>query len=363
MLIQRVGDVAKKAFSNLNKLQQKEKLLVKTGEEMFDCHLGGLLPKDVVVLAGAPSTGKSETLYRMLDNMLSKELNPDADKYVSLEYSMEMAMLNKLLRATHNILHKKKSDILFNPFTEEEKKLVRTYNESLQDDRRYVVEKPVTPLEFYNETRAFCEAHRDKEAILISADHLLLFTGSDKQAVLEQVVEYVNLLKLEFDNVYFFLLSQLNRSYSSIIKDKSNEMIPTNAQLFGSSFMEQIASYIAIITNPFKLNVNQYLSVNEDRYDYLRPFFGEKGKNNKTSFETLGNLFYFVTKTRESDNPWKDLFIKAMDLTEEQLQKLKVEKENTLETIPSLTKEEISYQRGTDIPKFNLENLDDIFNK
>ena len=93
MLIQKVGDVANKAFVNLNKLQQKEKLLVKTGEDMFDCHLGGLLPKDVVVLAGAPSTGKSETLYRMLDNMLSKELNPDADKY-------DMCMAGFILKNT-----------------------------------------------------------------------------------------------------------------------------------------------------------------------------------------------------------------------------------------------------------------------
>lgn len=326
--IRKVGEAAKEAFIELNKIQQKEKLILKTGEEMIDSHIGGLLVGDCILLAGAPSAGKSETLYRMIEKIMSKEINPFADNFVSLEYSMEMRMLNKLLRSTHNILGKKKSEILFEPFNEDEAKKVKEYYENLKDDRRYVVQAPVTPEEFYKMTRDFCLLHIDKEAILLSADHLLLFSGSDKQAVLEKISEYINLLKLEFNNVYFILLSQLNRSYNSVIKAKSNEMIPTNSLIFGSSFMEQLASYIVIITNPFKQSIDQYLKVSKNRYDYLNEFFGEEDKNERVSFETVGNLFFFVTKTRESDNAWRDLFIKKMDLTEDQLTKMKQSVEN-----------------------------------
>lgn len=322
-LIQKVGDVAKEAFTELNRIQKGEKKLLKTGMECFDCHIGGLLAGDICIISGNPGSGKSEKLYKTLDLILSKDINPNADKYVSLEYSLEMAMLNKLLRATNNLLNKKKSDILLKEFSTQERSKVVEYYHSLQDNRRFVVQKPLTTKEFYEESRNFCIEHADKEAIIISVDHLLLFMGSDKQRVLEDAVEYVNLLKLEFKNTYFILLSQLNRTYNAVINDRSNEMIPTNSQLYGSSFMEQIASYILILVNPFKLGVSQYLKVSKDRYDYLSEFYGEEDGKGKVSFGTVGLLWTFVTKTRESDNPWKDMFIERMYLTEEQLEKQK----------------------------------------
>lgn len=362
--IRKVGEAATEAFTELNKLQKKEKLILKTGFEMIDCHIGGLLAGDAILLAGAPGAGKSETLYRMIERVMNTSVNPMADKFVSLEYSMEMKMLNKLLRSSHNILGKKKSLILFESFNEEEAKKIKTYYESLQDDRRYVVQAPVTPDEFYKMTRDFCLLHVDKEAVLISADHLLLFTGSDKQSVLEKVSEYINLLKLEFKNVYFLLLSQLNRSYNAIIKAKSNEMIPTNSLIFGSSFMEQLVSYIVIITNPFKQTIDQYLKVSKNRYDYLEEFYGEEDKNEKVSFNTIGNLFFFVTKIRESDNDWKNLFIVKMDLSEESLNKMKQSVSESSPTIsfsnniPSFTSVDFTIEKPSPVP---LGNLNDAF--
>lgn len=343
-LIQKVGVVAKEALSELNRIQTGEKKLLKTGLECIDCHIGGLLAGDVCVISGNPGSGKSEKLYKTIDSLLSKEVNPDSDKYVSLEYSLEMAMLNKMLRATNTLLNKKKSEILSTEFTDYERAKVNEYYKTLKDNRRYVVQKPLTPEEFYDESKKFCEEHSDKEAIIISADHLLLYSGADKQKVLEKIIEFVNLLKLEFNNVYFILLSQLNRAYNAVIKESSNEMIPTNSQLYGSSFMEQIASYIIILVNPYKLGVNQYLKVSPDRYEYLSEFYGEKDAKGKVSFNTLGNLWSFVTKTRESDNPWKDMFIERMDLSEEQLTKMK-------QSVVSENKKEFTV---TDIPTFPI---------
>lgn len=358
--IQKVGDVAKEAFSELNRLQKKEKLLIKTGEEIIDCHIGGLLAGDVVVISGLPSTGKSEKLYKMLDNMMSVEVNPKALNFVSCEFSFEMKMLNKLVRASHNRLKKSKTAILFEEFSDEEKEVVRNYYNSLQDDRRYVVQEPMTPEEFYKSVKEFCTQHKDKDAIIVSADHLLLFSGSQKQEVLERVSEYINLLKLEFNNIYFLLLSQLNRSALNVVKENSNDMIPNNSQLFGSSFMEQLASYIIIITNPFKLGINKYLKVQKDRYPYLSNFILEE-KNNKVAFDTLGNLFFFLTKARESDNPWKDLFIEKMDLTEEQINKMKMDVQSE-ERTPQIELPVFNdYDKGRDIkPIIDLTQAFDV---
>lgn len=315
--IQKVGDSAKEAFVELKKIQQGEKPIVKTGEEYVDCHIGGLLPGDVWTIAGASGTGKSETLYTVLDKIMSREVNPTSDNYVSLEFSFEMKMLNKLLRQTHNLLGKKKSEILSSPFDDSEKTVVKNYFDGLKDDRRFVCQSPVTSDEFYKMAREFCLEHAGKEAVIISVDHLLLFAGSDKQLVLEKVSEAINLLKIEFPNVYFILLSQLNRNNPLMAKDKDNSLIPTNSMLFGSSFMEHLSAYITIIVNPFKAGINQFLRVNENRYPWLDEYFTAQEKG-KVSFKTLGNLFYFMTKVRESDNAYRNLFVVEMDLSEEQ---------------------------------------------
>jgi len=329
--IKKAGDLADEGFKELKKYQDGNNLILKTGYEEVDCHIGGMLPGDCLILAGSPSSGKSETLYRMTDNVMNKEVNPNAEEFVSLEYSLEMKMLKKLLRATHRITGKRKSDILFEPFNEDEALKVKEYYENLQDDRRYVVQEPVTPLDFYNMTRNFCLLNRTKKAIWISADHILLFKGKDKQAVLEEVSEYINLLKLEFNNVFFAILSQLNRAYASVVKERSNDMIPNNTHLFGSSFMEQLADYIIIITNPFKQSVREYLRFHEDRYDYLSEFFVAE-KQDKISFDTVGNLFFFVSKIRESDSEWKNLFIRKLDLPKEQLDKMRKSENETTST-------------------------------
>jgi len=320
--IQSVGAVATEAFKELKKIQTGESPLVKTGEEMIDCHIGGLLPGDVVTLAGAPSSGKSETLYRMLSKMMDVSVNKNAMNFVSLEYSFEMKILNKLVRKAHNLLNKKKSAIISETFTEEEKPIIKAYAESLKDDRRYVCQSPITSEEFYTITKQFCIEHKDKEAILISIDHLLLFAGSDKQLLLEKVCEAINLLKIEFTNVYFFPLSQLNRTSTLLPKDKDNSMMPNNSMLFGSSFIEHLSSYIVIITNPFLSGISQYLKVSVNRFPWLEDFYGEIDNKGRVSFKTLGNLFYFVTKMRESDNSFKNLFVRTMDLSEDQRKRM-----------------------------------------
>ncbi len=323
--IRKVREVAHETFKDIHRYQKGEKKIVKTGEEMIDSHLGGLLPGDVVLLSGRSGTGKSEKLYKILDNMLTEEVNVFSENYVSLEYSMEMKMLNKLLRAIHNRTGKKKQEILTEKFTEEERNIVAKYSKGLEDNRRFVVQEPVTPEQYYRMTRDFCKEHQDKDAIIISSDHILLHSGSDKQKVLEKVTEYTNLLKLEFENVYFILVSQLNRNSYPEPKERNNSMRPDNTWLYGSSFMEHVASYIIIIENAYKLGVNDYLKINKKRYNYLSDYFTEEDAKGRVSFDTLGNLFFFITKVRDSDNMWKDIFIEEMNLTEEQLEKMKLD--------------------------------------
>ena len=343
--IKRAGQLATEAFSYLNKLQQGDKQLLRTGDESIDCHITGLLPSDCILYAANSGVGKTKKLFDTLDQILDEKVNPGAKNIKTLEFQLEMKFLNRILRDTNKLTSKNKSKILTEEFTEEEKEIVKRYYENLQDNRRYICEESITTKEFYEMTKTFCKINVDSDALVICLDHVLLLKKEDKfEDPLEALTSYINELRKEFKNVYFILLSQMNRGSLVNIKDKDNSMIPTTAMIYGSSHFEFLCSYIVVLVDPFRLGVSSYLKVTPDRYDWLSEFMQDEDKNGKVSFDTLSNIFEFVLKTRESDTPYKNLFIRKMDLTKDQLDKMK---QSVAETKPT-----ISFSTTT-LPSFN----------
>jgi archaellum biogenesis ATPase FlaH len=329
MIIQKVNDLIPKAFAELKSFQQGEKKIVKTGFDCLDSHIGGLLNGDITLICGLSGHGKSEFLFKMKENLLDTELNPDAKDYVFLDISLEMKMFNKVLRGINRSVDKSKKKILFEEFSSEEKILVNQYYKSLMDDRQFVVQTSITPQEFYTSCQQFLTEHQDKKAVFISIDHILLLTGSDKKATLDAATEYMNKLKLEFENVYFIILSQLNRSVLGRVAEKNNLSAPNSSDLFGSDFMQQASSYAIVIFNAFKVSIDQYLKVDPGYYDYLSEHFGDiDSKSGKVSFNTLGKLFYHVVKLREGDSVSKDVFIEDMRMSAEDREKLSKTRES-----------------------------------
>lgn len=354
--IKNAGVLAKDAFSYLTEIQTGGKTIIKTGQDFIDCHIGGLLPSDVIVYAANSGVGKTKLLYDTLDLMLDEKVNPDAKDIVSLEYSLEMKFLNRIIRDTHKQTGKKKSEILREKFSDEEREVVKRYYKGLQDNRRFICEESVTTKEFYEMTKTFCEVHKDKAAIVVSLDHVLLLTKENKnEDPLETLTAYINQLRKDFGNVYFILLSQFNRSSFATISDKNNDMMPRASMIYGSSHFEFLSSYIIGIMDPFKMGVTEFLKVNPDRYDWLEEFMGDEDSKGKVSFDTVGNMFYFVLKSRESDTPYKNLFIRKMELSDDQINKLKldVDKKGTSIQPPVFTQEPVF-----DSVKFNVDPKD-----
>lgn len=322
--IKRAGDLATTAFQYLHKLQTKEKPIVKTGQEFIDVHLQGVLPSDVILYAGNSGTGKTKLLYDTLDTILDEKINKNASNFVTLQYELEMRFLNKILRDSHSLTKLKKSEILSQEFDEEQKEVIKRYYEGLKDNRRFICEETINTDDFLKMTDDFCAQNIDKDAIWCTLDHCLLVQKSNNnEDVAERLTSHINTLRKKYSNVYFILLSQNNRSSMAVIKDRDNAMIPTTSIIYGSSHFEFLASFIVVITDPFKLGVNSYLKVNPDRYDWLSEFMEDPDKNGKVSFSTLANHFIWTLKTRESDEPYKNLFIRPMTLSSEQLEKMK----------------------------------------
>lgn len=326
-MIKPLKEYTKEAFIEIGKLQKGEKLLPKTGFDFIDSHLGCILPGDVILLSSPSGTGKTTIAQKMKKNILDIELNPEANDYVYVDYSLEMKVFNLLMRASSELLKKKKSEILFNEFTEEEKEKIQKYYDSLNDDRQFICQVPPTPEEFYSEAREFILKHKDKSAIFFSFDHVLLAKGADKKRMLEEFCEKINQLKLEFPNVYFLLISQNNRQIYSRIAEKSNLAAPNPTDVFGSSFLDQLCSFNIVLYNPFKAGIKEYMKVNPDRYDYLSDHFTEEDSKGRVSFHTEGLIFAHCIKTRESDQMYQDIYVIDMGLSNEEKKKLEEKKE------------------------------------
>ena len=328
MGIRPLREYTQEAFIELGKIQSGEKKLPKTGFDFIDSHLGCLLPSDVVLISSPSGTGKTTIAQKIKKNLLDVNLNPSAVNYAYIDFSLEMKVFNLIMRGTSELLNKKKSEVLFNEFTEEEKKQVKLYYESLNDERQFLSQVPPSPQEFYKEVDEFLIKHKEKEAIFINIDHVLLLKGSDKKKVLEDVCEQINQLKLKHKNAYFLLISQNNRQIYNRIAEKNNLAAPNPTDVFGSSFLDQLCSFNIILYNPFKAGIKDYMRVNPKRYEYLSEHFTEPDSKGRVSFHTEGLIFAHCIKTRESDKNYHDIYTIDMGLSKEEKEMLK-EDDNT----------------------------------
>lgn len=327
MPIYKVKDLLAKERAKLKKYQSGTIKPVRTNRPHLDDTLSGLLPGDIVVIGGASGSGKTFELQTLRENIMNVDINPTAHRYAFLDYSFEMKLFNLILRGLSKAVGKSKKKVLLEEFSDFEKDLANRYISTLEDDRFYVEENPMTPAEWVAQTREFLKLHSDKEKVFVAIDHMALFKNNKdgKKGTIDEAVESINILKKEFPNVIFFLLTQLNRSILLRINDKDLNAQPNRGDVFQSDTMFHIADYLYIVHNPNRLGINEYLRVNPDQYPHLAPYFCEnEGLSKKVSFETLGNIFYHVLKIREGDVVFRDIYIEKVK--SENLEMYKTEK-------------------------------------
>lgn len=348
MAIHRIKDKITQELILLKKYQTGKLKPVSTGRAHLDDTLTGLLPGDIVVLAGASGAGKSFELQTLREQIMDVSRNPEAKDFIFLDYSFEMKLFNVVLRGLNKVTKKKKKDILLSEFSEDEKAICKRYIETLSDDRFYIEERALTGEMFEKQSREFLEEHKDKKNVFIAVDHMALFKNSrgDKKTTIDDVVEIVNSLKRDYKNVIFILLTQLNRSILARIADRDLNAMPNRADIFQSDTMFHIADYLIVVHNPFRLGINEYLKVNPETYRYLEDFFiTSDGLSKKVSFRTTGCIFFHVLKIREGDVVFKDIYIE--EISNENLEIYKKE-------IIDIAKDE---DQEEDEP-INLDNLD-----
>ena len=312
-MIRSVKDVIEDSKRQLGVYQKGEKKPIVTGREWVDETFGGALPGDIITIAGMSGGGKSFETQRLKNNVMNIQLNPSAGNYIWLDFSMEMRFLSTMIRDLNRVLKKSKKRILNEPFTKEEMLLAKDYEATLAD-KRFFIDEDVKNFEtFKKDLIAFIEQHKDKEAVWISIDHIALFKGDDKKQTIDRVIEFVNETKKLYPNTYWVILSQLNREILKRIKERDMCALPNRGDLFQSDNMFFISDYVYVTHNPFKIGIIEFLKVNVAAYDYIAQHF-TKVKDGKTSFNTIGKIFYIVLKARENDVIYKDIFVEDIGI-------------------------------------------------
>ena len=333
MQIRPFKDLVTESFVEIKQYQTGEKKIIKTGRPYIDDVGIGFMNGGSILLAAGSGVGKSFELSRLLRNIMDTKLNPNADKYVVLNISLEMKVLSLVLRELEGKLKKDKKQMLLEEFTEDEKKLVREYYEMVQDDRQFISQTPTTVKQFYQGCKDFLEQHLDKETVIISLDHLVLVTsdkGENKNQVVENLIEAINNLKMEYSNVAFILLSQTNSENQKRAKDGDIMSQPKDLDIYYSQFSFQVADYVCVITNPYKLGLRSYSKINPDRYPNLEDFFLEPDTKGRVSLDTDGAIYYHLLKCREAPVHYTDIYGERIHIPE------KFKKKNEVNFTPAM---------------------------
>lgn len=302
-IIKKAVYLVNQAVKQIKKYQTGEDTPIKTRFAHFNENsLGGMFKGMIITIAGISGSGKSHVLQQIEDDVFNKELNPDCDDYVLLRCNWEMTVFKLLLRKLKNTLHKTMKSILFTaPEGEEAEKSFTEVCDTERSENIFYLEEPCDPKTWYENVKEFILENKKKKQIIITIDHIALVRDlmGNKKKAMDDLVEYINSLKKEFDNVTFIILSQMNRDIEGRIDIR--HLAPKRSDLYNTDTLFQISDIVLVIHNAYKLGHEKYMVIAPMRYEYLMEHM-DKPNNKRTNFLTKNLIFWHYLKIREIED-------------------------------------------------------------
>jgi hypothetical protein len=309
MPIKPLKEVLTESLVTLNQYQTGQVKQIKTNRPWLDAQ-GGITPKNFITIFGASFSGKSTELENMKMDIMDIDINPEASNYAWISNSFEMTNFATTLRDIKKLTKKQFKEILSQPFTDEEKEVLKRYKETKFDGRFFVNQIPLSAEEFLKETKDFLEQNKDKSLIVLDLDHagLLRAKNDNKKLAVDDMVEGLNMLKNTYSNFVVLLLAQANRSVLTRVKEKSNESRLRRDDIYLSDVLFHTSDYVIGLQNASYLGIEQYCLIKPDKYPHLSHRFTEENKHGKVSLYTENCIFVEVLKDRSADIGYTDLY-------------------------------------------------------
>ena len=359
-LITKAVDLVNVAVKQIIRYQTREDAPIRTRFDHFNINsLGGIFKGNIITIGAISGSGKSYVLQQIEEDMFDKSLNPDCDDYVLLRCNWEMTVFKLLLRKLKRNLKKSVTDILFNSPQGEDLSKFKSVCDSERSNQIFYLEDPCNPNTWYSAVKAFLNENKHKKHVVVTIDHIALVRDvmGGKKAAMDNLIENINMLKKEFVNVSFIILSQLNRDIES--RTDIQNLAPKRSDLYNSDTIFHISDIVLVLHNPFKLGHTLYMNIPglavdsegntlDNRYAYLHEYM-EKVDNKWTHFMTAGNVFWHYLKVRELEEGYLDIAVEPFLLPDGRRLKVTPEGNNVkMEARPKKKKEDLPNLFGTE---------------
>lgn len=274
--------------------------LLPSGIWHLDGILGGILPGDIICVAGASGEGKTHFLNDMKRGFI-KNAEKNGIKFGSLEFQWEMRDLLEVTRDVGQVLGKRSKEVLNEPFTEKDKAKIKELYQSHSKAKLDVCKENGTALDIYNILRAYLSQPEivELDYVMVSFDHMALLKGRDKKKEVDELTAFLNELKFEFKNCFFVLLNQLNREYDRRADERNNLSAPMKSDLYQTDFVFFACDIVVVSAMPEKRGIQEYMKIFDNESNrHLDPFKVNK-VGGKFSLRGEGMLYYHYLKIRE----------------------------------------------------------------
>lgn len=292
----RSSEVITDVYNNIRAYQTGRMRPASTGFTYLDkALLGGLYPQHAIAIGARPGVGKSYLAQMIMGNVMDPKVNPQATDYAWLRCEFEMNPMDIMLRSLSRKMGMDVESLLLRDPDED---TLRRMQEHLREENSSRVTYVPRQVSVDDLRRFLWEEYmpsvRDRRLVVVSIDHAaLILGGGDQKRNIDALMTMCNQAKLEFPNIFFLIISQLNREIEG--RRDPKEMAPRQSDFYQSDTLGQLCTAMVALNIPYRYGYPSYMVFPKGWYGYLDRFKTDPG----TSFRTEGLIFHHVVKVRQ----------------------------------------------------------------
>lgn len=298
-------EVVSGAYDEIMEYRTGKRRPASTGFKFIDdAMLGGLYPRHAMAIGARPGVGKSFLAQRIMTNVMDTRRNPQAKDYAWVRCEFEMNPVDLMLRSVSRGIGKDMRDILVGEMSADDMDSMRDILRGESSGRIYYIDRPTSVDTMRQAIWDMMPMFNDKEMVFWSIDHTALIQGrGSAKDNIDGLISVCNEAKLTFGNIFFLMISQLNRDIDG--RKDPKEQAPRQSDFYQSDTLGQLCSLMVAINIPSRYGYDTYMRFPESWYPGLDRFKVAGGR----SFHTEGLIFNHIVKVRrrmmeEIDTLW-----------------------------------------------------------
>lgn len=385
------------AHKEIVSLQKDKSSLLVFGKDWLDKNLVAGINNKILFFGSRPGGGKTFHCSETINALLDKELNPTPTKVC--RFNLEMPTRTLLLQQISRTLKKTPQEVLNQPYTTEEKPIVKRIVGAFMDERIKNISKTLVGNDFKKFVLAFIKEidnadnlinepklaklltgdekedkkikanfdyYRTKKVCLI--DHLHIYRSKEE---IDNILLICNELKMQDKNLSFIIYFQFRRDIEDMWRDSKEKkvnpknMLPNSTFIYMSDVLQQVADAVVGMVIPQIYDLEEFASVYKERNEHLSEHFSSDNMDNTTvRLKGRNRIYYNFMKIRLL-NSFDDPRLFCDILNPEYEEKLKKEDLNkpkpTFSTvIPVFGGETMTVEKPSPVPLASLSQAFDV---